>query len=133
MASADLEQKQYSKRTAKQNRALHVLFQLLANELNESGLDMRKTLKPDVQIPWSKITVKEFLWKPVMRAQLQKVSTTQMTTKEIDEVFETINRYLGEHHGAHVPFPSIEDIIFEQEAVRKAKAEKRKNDKTNKK
>lgn len=109
-----MKSKEYPPRTAQQNKALHVLFQLLANELNLAGLDMRKTLKPGVEIPWSGRAVKEYLWRPVQEAQLNKKSTTELTTKEIDEVFDTINRHLGEKFGLHVAFPSIDDLIFRE-------------------
>ena len=46
-------------RTAKQNRALHLYFTHLADELNSAGLDMRKTLKPGVEIPWDGKSIKE--------------------------------------------------------------------------
>lgn len=107
------KEKEFPQRTAQQNKALHVLFQLLANELNLAGLDMRKTLKPGVEIPWSGRAVKEYLWRPVQTAQLNKQSTTELTTKEIDEVFDTINRHLGEKFGLHVAFPSIDDLLRE--------------------
>lgn len=112
---SELDPKIYPKRTGQQNKALHVLFQLLANTLNENGLDMRKTLKPGIEIPWSGPAVKEFLWRPIQTAQLTKISTTELTTVEIDEVFDTINRHLGEKFGLHVPFPSINEIILRQE------------------
>lgn len=118
MATIPKEQKQYPKRTAQQNRALHVLFALLASTLNENGLDMRKTLKPEIEIPWSGNSVKEYLWRPIQVAQLNKNSTTELTTIEIDQVFDTINKHMGEKFGLHVPFPSIEDIILQQEAMK---------------
>lgn len=99
-------------RTQQQNKALHVLFRLLADELNANGLDMRKTLKPEVDIPWNDKTVKEFLWRPIQEAQLKKTSTTELTTREIDEVFDTINKHLGEKFGLHVPFPTIDDVLL---------------------
>ena len=101
-------------RTLKQNKALHVLFEELSQTLNEQGLDMRRTLKPGVEIPWNAKTVKEYLWRPIQKAQLNKDSTTQLTTREIDQVFDTLNRYLGENHGVHVPFPSIESVMFKE-------------------
>jgi len=113
------EEKVYPKRTNQQNKALHVLFSLLANILNDNGLDMRKTLKPEIDIPWSGPAVKEFLWRPIQTAQLNKRSTTELTTVEIDKVFDTINKHLGEKFGLHVPFPSVEDIILQQEAKAK--------------
>ena len=97
-------------RTLQQNRALHLYFEMLADLLNVSGLDMRKTLKPTVDIPWSGNTIKEFLWRPIMKAQLLKNSTTEMTTQDIDKVFDTLNRHLGERFGLHIPFPSLESL-----------------------
>lgn len=99
-----------TKRTSQQNRALHLYFTHLADELNNAGLDMRKTLKPSVDIPWTGESIKEYIWKPIMKAQLQKKSTTEMTTKDIDKVFDTINRHIGEKFGIHIDFPSIESL-----------------------
>ncbi len=98
-------------RTAQQNKALHKLFEMMAEKLNEAGWDMRKALDQSVDIPWSKNSVKEFIWKPIMKAQLGKASTTELTTKEIDQVFETIVRHFGEKFGLEVAFPSIEQLI----------------------
>ncbi len=113
--SDQLEPKKYPQRTKQQNKALHVLFRMLADELNNNGLDMRKTLKPGVEIPWSPQSAKEYLWRPIQIAQLNKVSTTELTTMEIDQVFDTINRYLGEKFGLHIPFPSIDELIRQYE------------------
>lgn len=96
-------------RTIQQNKALHTFYQQLADELNQAGLDMKKFLKPEVDIPWNKDTVKEFIWKPVQDAQLRKGSTTELTTKEVTEIYETLNRFLGEKHHIHVPFPHINE------------------------
>lgn len=101
----------YPQRTRQQNKALHVLFRELAKELNEAGLDMRRVLKPGIDIPWAAESVKEYLWRPIQKAQLGKQSTTELTTKEIDQVFDTINKHLGEKFGLHVAFPSVEEII----------------------
>lgn len=108
-------EKKHPRRTNRQNAALHVLFRLMADKLNENGLDMKRTLKPEVDIPWGPVAVKEFLWRPIQEIQLGKRSTTELTTKEIDVVFETINRHIGEKFGIHIPFPSIEDIILMEE------------------
>lgn len=103
-------QLQQEGRTSQQNKALHVFFQLLAEELNNAGLDMRKALKPEVDIPWTPSAIKEYLWRPVQKIQLQKHSTTELTSDEITKVYETLNRHLGEKFGLYVPFPSKEDL-----------------------
>lgn len=102
------------KRTLTQNNALHLMFDQLAEKLNDAGFDMKKTLKPSIDIPWSKMSVKEYLWRPVQKAQLGKESTTDLTTKEIDEVFETLCRHLRQKLGIEIHFPSIETQIMEK-------------------
>jgi hypothetical protein len=104
-------------RTTSQNKALHLLYELIAQELNDHGLDMRVVLKPEVDIPWSKETVKNFIWRPIQKAQLGKESTTELTTKEVQEVTETINRHFGEKFGLHVPFPSVEELIHRDDLL----------------
>jgi len=103
--------KEEKQRTLKQNSSIHLYLTNLAEELNLAGLDMRKTLKPTINIPWTMNTAKEYLYKPVVKLVTGKDSTTQLTTKEIDLVFDTINRHLGEQFGLHVEFPSIDTII----------------------
>jgi len=108
-----METKEEKIRTDKQNRSLHLYFTQLAEMLNQSGLDMRKVLKPSINIPWTAKSIKEHLWRPIMKIQLGKKSTTEMTTKDINEVYDTINRHLGEQFGITVEFPSIESLINE--------------------
>lgn len=105
-------------RTSHQNAALHLFFKQLAELLNESGLDMRKTLKPDIDIPWTERNIKEFIWRPVQMAVLDKESTKELTTKDIDVVFDTIARHLASKHGLVVDFPSIETLINQQRVRR---------------
>jgi len=105
--------KQERIRTTQQNKAIHVYFRLVSDCLNEAGLDMRAVLKPEVEIPWSPKTVKEYMWKPIQRIQLRKQSTTELTTKEIDLIYDTMNRHLAKH-GVHEAFPSIQEIINKQ-------------------
>lgn len=100
-------------RTLAQNRALHMYFAELADELTARGLDMKRTLKPEIDIRWTGETVKEYIWRPIMKAQLMKQSTTEMTTKDIDAVLHTISRFMGEKFGITLPFPSMEELINE--------------------
>ena len=98
-------------RTIQQNKALHKYFEILAETLNDAGLDMRVVLKPHVEIPWGKETVKDFLWRPIQSLQLGKRSTTELTTKDINKIYDTLNRHLAEKFGIYEPFPSIEELI----------------------
>ncbi len=94
-------------RTPKQNDSLHLYYEMLAKELNDSGLDMRKVLKPSVDIEWTKENIKEYIWRPIQKTLTGKDSTKELDkTTDIDKIYETINRYLSQKFKIHVPFPT---------------------------
>lgn len=93
-------------RTLLQNKALHKFCEQLADELNAAGLDMKTVLKPTVDIPWSKTTVKEFLWRPIQEAMLRKESTTELSSAEPSEVHAVLMRHLSEKFGVYVSWPN---------------------------
>jgi 6-pyruvoyl-tetrahydropterin synthase len=96
-------------RTLTQNNALHFWCRMLADLLNASGLDMRKTLKPEVEIPWTENAVKENIWKPVQEAVINKLSTTEADRIEYSQVLDVITRHMASSHGVTCPeWPSKE-------------------------
>lgn len=95
-------------RTARQNNALHLYCSQLADELNERGLDMRKVLKPEIDIPWNKDSVKEHLWKPVQQVVIGKDSTANADTVDYTHVYDVVNRHLGNKFGVSVHWPCLE-------------------------
>jgi len=97
-------------RSLNQNAALHLLFQQISIDLNDAGLDVMTTLKHDAEIPWNAGRVKELMWKPLQEAVLRTRSTTRLSKTDVDDVYNVLNRYLGERFGIHVPFPSIESM-----------------------
>ena len=107
-------EKETRQRTDQQNKALHKWYALLSEELNDSGLEMRKVLKPEIEIRWTPNNIKEYLWRPIQILSVGKKSTKDLTTKEIDLVWNTLNRFLGEKLGVHVPFPSLEEMALEE-------------------
>lgn len=100
-------------RSIKQNRALHLMFRQLADALTDAGFDIRKTLKSDFEIMWTAYSVKELLWRPVQKAVCGKKSTTEITTEEINKIFDVITKGIGEKTGVYIPFPSIEELMKE--------------------
>ncbi len=96
-------------RTGQQNRSLHLYFTFVAGILVENNIDMKLLLQDGIDIPPTPTNVKEVLWRPIQVAQLGKKSTTQLTTKEIDQIFDTVNRHIAKH-GVHIPFPSIKSM-----------------------
>ena len=105
-----------TQRTSQQNRALHAFYTLLANALNDAGLDQRKVLKPSVSIPWTPEAAKEQLWRPIQKAMYGKESTTELSKiQEIDKIHEVLMRHLGEKFG-------VEYITFPHDEARTAEA-----------
>ena len=98
--------KNFDMRTLKQNAAMHKYFTLVAEALNDKQLTVKTITKADIE--WNPTSVKEMLWRPIQEAVLHKKSTTELKRKEIDDVYDTINRALGEKFGIYVPFPTIE-------------------------
>ena len=81
---------------------------MLAEALNDAGLDARKTLKPEIEIPWTPEMIKDLLWRPIQEVMTGKHSTTELNTVDPSEIYQVLDRHLGEKFGLHVPFPSHE-------------------------
>lgn len=97
------------KRTIQQNRALHKYLSLLADELNNAGYDMKRFLEKSeykIDVPWTKESCKEYLAKPVIEAMFQTDSTAELTTVQMQEAYDVINRHVGEVTGVYVPWPA---------------------------
>lgn len=108
----DVEIKKVVKgRTNLQNRSLHKWFSLLAVALNESGQDMRKTIRKDVDISWTEYNIKEYLFRPMMKAMYGKKSTTELSTAEISKVYELVYKTIAERCGVSIPWPCIDSLI----------------------
>lgn len=93
-------------RTLTQNRAIHKYFELLADELNGAGFDMRVMLKQSVDIVWTPNSVKNYLWRPIQNAMTDKESTAKLTSREVSEVYEVLSRELSEKKGIYIAFPA---------------------------
>ena len=90
-------------RTNAQNRALHLFCRLLSECLNSAGLDQRKVLKEEIEIPWNEESVKESLWRPIQAAVINKESTADAETDEYSKVYEVLARHLSSKLGVTPP------------------------------
>lgn len=106
-------------RSEAQNDSLHLYFTQVAQELNREGFDVRVVLQviqeKGVDMFWSKELVKELLWRTIQKKHLKKHSTTELDSiGEIDQIYEMLNKWLGENFGIHVPFPSKKTLMEKQ-------------------
>ncbi|MEI8087529.1 MAG: hypothetical protein WCG93_15070 [Paludibacter sp.] len=99
------------KRSSQENRALHVLFQNIAYELNRLGLvfTFRGIKGMEIETTYTPDIVKNFLWKPLQDALLKKESTTQLTHNDIGLIFEILGKWFAEN-GIEISFPSMESM-----------------------
>ena len=106
-----MQDKQEKQRTLKQNNALHLMFDQLAEELNDIGAYIPRVIKMEAQ--WDGDRVKELIWREVQKRATGKVSTTMLTTKEIDEIFGIIHLAFANKGIEIPPFPSVETLMME--------------------
>ena len=90
-------------RTLTQNRALHLFLGMLADQLNASGLDMKRVLRQEVDIPWTTESAKEFLWRPIQEATIRKESTTEANRIEYSSVYDVLAHHMATKLGVQVP------------------------------
>lgn len=95
-------------RTSKQNRAMHQYFRLVADALE--GTDMREFFSQGFDLYWTPENVKEFLWKKIQFALLGKTHTKELSSLEVDKVYEIMAKVLAEKAQIDIPFPSVNDF-----------------------
>lgn len=93
-------------RSEKQNNAMHLWFRQIAKKLNDGGYHATHPFNNEVEIPFTEMLVKEMLYKPVIKAMYDKKSTSRLSGRELSEAAEVLVRWLAEHKGFLVPFPS---------------------------
>lgn len=76
----------------------------IADKLDELIINNAQT----VEIPWNGTLIKELIYRPVMQAMTGHKSTTELNTVDPSEIYEVLNRHLGEKLKIHVPWPSEE-------------------------
>ena len=93
-------------RTSAQNNALHVYCRLLGEKLHDSGYDMKRVIKQEVDIPWSPSLVKEYLWKPIQKIVANEDSTAKAGSDDYYKTYSVLSRHLSDKFGVFVEFPS---------------------------
>lgn len=100
-------------RTIQQNKALHKFFELVSEQLNDAGYDVRKTLKHDFELDWTPLLVKEIIFKSIIKAKFGKSKTSELSSGELQLAYDELNRHFVTKFGIHIPFPSL-DTMLEQ-------------------
>ena len=100
-------------RTNLQNRALHKYCAMVADEMNAAGYDAKKVISLPIRL--TPELVKDCIFRVIMHAMYPDYeSTTQLSTTEIQNVYETMNAATGERFGVSMPWPSDDSLSEEQ-------------------
>jgi len=89
--------------TRRQQNSLHLWCEQVANTLEEAGFDMTAVMKKGAKIPWTKYSVKEYLYKPILEAMTGKDSTRDLDTVEPSKVADALSRHLAQRLGVVLP------------------------------
>jgi len=102
-----------TQRTGQQNKALHKYCQMVADEMNAAGYDAKQVISLPISL--TPEIVKDCIFKAIMTALYpDKTSTTQLSTTEIQDVYENMNRATGQKFGVSMDWPSDESLSEEQ-------------------
>lgn len=108
---------QLKQRTSTQNRALHKLFADVAEALDREGhtvQDVTKAIKK-AEVRVTPEIVKEVIWKPLQEVMYGTKSTTELSTIQVDKVYEILNKWLGDNfNGINVPFPEQDGLHIQR-------------------
>lgn len=100
----EVSYKIFSTRTDLQNNALHAFCYLLAEELNERGITFHQFFKEGFEVPWTKLIVKDNVWRPVQEALTGEQSTTKPKPTDYPKIYDALNMKLS-NYGIYVPWP----------------------------
>lgn len=105
-----------SQRTPKQNNAMYLWHDQVAQTLNDAGFTLLTVLRHDAEIPWSKHAVKEYLWLPIQRAYVGKEHTSDCGKLDYAIIEQILAQHLAEKLGVELPpWPSEESNAPKEE------------------
>lgn len=115
MSNDEIEQEK--QRTYLQNRSMHKWIKQVADELRRQKVDMRDFVSGPIYA--DEDLVKEKIWKKILHDVYGKDSTTEQTTVETTEIYDTLNKLFGEGVGGrcepfHIPWPSKEELMMRE-------------------
>ena len=99
------------KRSSLQNRSLHKFFVIIADELNELGMEFQYFGVTGKQLSTRYTTniVKNHFWRPIQQTLFNIESTKDINTKQINEITDVIVKFFGDK-GVYVEFPNRESL-----------------------
>lgn len=107
-------------RTITQNRAMHKYFDLMAKGLDGAGYDQIKfydEVKKGFSVRWTAEAFKDFFRAVAHDLYPEVQSTADLTTIQLQRVYEVVDRGVSEKTGVRVDFPSYEPPLLEEHGI----------------
>ena len=95
-------------RSNKQNNTLALLCRRMAKALTEAGIEIPHPFKPGLEIPYTEVSIRELIYKPIIKAMFDAESSTQLDTAQFSESMEVLIDAVNRNTGVYVPIPSQE-------------------------
>lgn len=109
-----------TQRTTLQNASLHKWATLMADSMNDAGYDQRVVMeqfKEGFSVPWSMEAVKN-IYRTVAHAMYDVESTAELSTTQLQRVYEVVDARLSEITGIRHEWPSEESMSEQQRQVK---------------
>jgi len=110
-------------RTVLQNRSAHLYFRMMADGLNNAGIDqvaLMKSFKEGFKIPNTMESIKG-LFSRVAAVMLGEERTSRLSTKEIQQIYEAVDRGMNQKFGITYPWPSDQPPMITEHDIRPEK------------
>ncbi len=95
------------KRTDTQNASLHLWLRQTAKALNDAGLDQRAVIEAlqtrGLDLPWTEVSFKENVWRPIAKAMTHKESTTEANRIDYNAEYTALCKWFGQEFGVTLP------------------------------
>src|SRR5690554_5884500 len=101
-------------RSSLQNRSMHQLFRNVAEEMNDRGIDMGVVLE-SIRIEVNEDNIKE-IWRAIQKVVVGKESTAELTTAEVDRVYEQFVLTLSKLGLEDLEWPSVEKLYYKNKS-----------------
>lgn len=104
-----LQMKVGKTRTSRQQAALEVWCRNLAKFFNDAGItrEIRSSIFKEgaIECDWTRASVKDEIWRPVQQVLTEKSSTTEATTVEYAQIYDTLVRAFANKNLQLPPWP----------------------------
>lgn len=109
LKGSKIEVKELSKkRTLSQNSALHKYFDLIAKQFHELGWTYNYSNPFTghlIELNWNTNLIKDFIWRPIQQTLFGIESTTELTSKQINDIIDVLTLHFG-NSGIKIDFPN---------------------------